>query len=173
MNRSRNIEKQKQWSKTWIKGFTLLEMLIVILLTAIVVSMAFLYFNTFNRYIAQINHSSEVELQILRFESLLSYDIDRAEEVLFDLDETTIIEFVGINTSYHFSDSFISRKQDSSVDTLKFDEIVIRPEYFSDTETLLKGFELILKDGKKRERVYYFNIPASAKQDFKVYWLNK
>lgn len=159
--------------RNWVPGFTLLEVLIVILLTAIVISLTFLYFSTFNRYVAQINSSAGFELQVLRFESLLYYDVDRATEIKINEGPTTYVDFIGTEVSYIFKEDMIIREQYENNDTLQCKEVIFTPGYLSEVHNTLVGLGIELTDKNNRIRAYMFEKKQSSGILFEQYWRNE
>jgi prepilin-type N-terminal cleavage/methylation domain-containing protein len=172
-NKGKHTDTQAINRKNWIKGFTLLEMLFVILLSAIVVSLTFLYFNAFNRYISQITRLSEYELQVLRMESLLTYDIDRAASIQINKDNTTFMSVLGTNVDYEFAVNYIVRIQEENSDTLKCEELLFSPEYNRGSNKTIKSFELQITDHNNRKRTYSFNKNQTSKMKYEEYWRNE
>ncbi len=154
----------------WLKGFTLLETLFVILLTSIVLSLTFLYFNTFQKYITSITRTSGYEADILRFESLLVYDIDRAFAVRLKSTYSSDIECSGINVGYEINEGHIIRTQNNVSDTVWCESVELIPYFHHPSREKLKGFELEVTDFRNRTRIYGFYKNSTEKDEFEKHW---
>jgi type II secretory pathway pseudopilin PulG len=149
-----------------VEGFTLLETLFVILLTTIVISLVFVYFNTFQKYTANSEKVIIYEKDILRFESLMQYDIDRSRELYFSDDDVILND---IDVSYKLTENMIIRDQSGSVDTLRAREIQFDVYYQSDEIPLVKGIEINLTDLNNHHRTYYFYRDNDFQSIFNTY----
>jgi type II secretory pathway pseudopilin PulG len=153
-----------------LKGFTLLETLFVVLLTAIVISLTFVYFNTFQKYIQSQNKIMNYELEVLRFESLMNYDIDRCA---FITQNGNAITMEGIHVAYEFFEMYLVRHQYENTDTLKGKRIDWLTETEeADNDELVKTIEVAITDLKNRQRNYIFFKDYDIKTKFEAY-INK
>jgi type II secretory pathway pseudopilin PulG len=156
-----------------LQGFTLLETLFVILLTSIVVSLIFVYFNTFQRYIIHLNKSTEYELQVFRFESLMQYDLDRSTRIVLNTEYTPEIYCFGTNISYTIGDKYIARTQQEVTDTLKAVKIDFTPQFFPGSDSLLEAITVGIEDVNNRTRSYSFYKIYDEKTNFEEFMKTK
>jgi len=163
---------QKVKMKSSLPGFTLLEMLFVILLTSIVVSLTFTYFTAVRRYLVQINNESNFETEIMRFETFLRFDIEKSDYLIWEENRNFLLKCAGTNTNYLFGEKYIVRTWEQSDDTLFAAEIEISPEYFPENDTLIKSFNLIITDANRRLREYWFYKTYTIKTRFDMQFNN-
>ncbi len=149
-----------------LKGFTLVEMLIVILLTSIIVSLTFLYFNTIQKYIITQSNVDDYELEIMRFESFLRYDINRSSGLTIIDDELIMSD---LNVTYFFSDELIIRDQYEQHDTLKVSDALLTPVYDEKLSDLLVQFKLSFYDADYRLREYVYLVPQDIETKYKSF----
>lgn len=166
------INKQNLLKKK-LGGFTLLETLFVILLTSIVVSLIFVYFNTFQRYMLQINKTTDYEIQILRFESLMQFDLDRAKYVILKEEYPDKILLPETQINYVIGENYIVRNQNEVPDTLKATNISFTPMLFNGSEFLLEGFIVNITDFNNRTRNYAFYKRYDEKTNFEEFLKTK
>lgn len=150
-----------------LPGFTLLELLFVILLTSIVVSLTFTYFTAFRKYMSEISKDSEYETEIMRFETFLRFDIEKSEFLAMDQNSDYSLKCDGTNIYYYFGEEFVIRTMDQSDDTLFAREIKFNPEFYPENDTLVVSFNLNITDLNNRIREYWFykNYPIKTKFD--------
>ena len=138
-------------------------MFFVLLLTSIVISLAFAYFNTFQRYLQNQNKVTTYEMQVLRFESLMYYDFDRANALHF---KHGVLICSGTNVEYEFNDKNIIRYQNNETDSLKGDNINYFFYYAQKRSSEIIGLELEVTDFHNRKRVYAFTKENDEKTKF-------
>jgi len=155
--------------KKKFEGFTLLETLFVILLTSIVVSLIFVYFNTFQRYMLQINKTTDYEIQILRFESLMQFDLDRAKYIILKEEDPVKILLAETQINYVIGENFIVRNQNEVPDTLKATNISFIPMLLNESDFLLEGFIVNVIDFNNRTRDYAFYKKYDEKTNFEEF----
>lgn len=160
------ILKQRRFNSD---GFTLLETLIVLLLTSMVVSLTFAYFGAFQKYMRQSITSSAYETNILRFESLINYDFEYYNEVLVD-DWGNLILGKDAAISYTFSNNNIIRYQESNYDTLKIKNIEYEYLYMKEHPDLLSTIKMNFIDLSGRNHKYCFYKEYSVKVRFNVFY---
>lgn len=156
-----------------VEGFTLLETLFVILLTSIVVSLIFVYFNTFQRYIVQLNKASVYEIQVLRFESLMQFDLDRSSKVLYAEADLPEIICKGPAITYIVGETFMVRLQNDVADTLKANKLELIPLFVDGSDSLMKAFTIEFEDFNLRNRSYSFYIRYAEKTIFEEFNASK
>lgn len=148
-------------SKMHTDGFTLLETLIVLLLTSMVVSLTFAYFNAFQKYMRQNITTSRYETDILRFESLIVYDFKRFNKVVVDEWDQLIL---GQDEAivYKFNEKSIVRFQEGSTDTLKIKNLEYDYLYSEEYPNLLSVIKLNFNDlsGKNHQCYFYKEYPV-------------
>ena len=156
-------------NKMYIEAFTLLETLFVILLTTIVVSLVFVYFNAFQRYMLHVNNTTRYETDVLRFETLMQWDLDRARKIVMSEGDYDEIECVGIGIFYEIGQKYIVRFQDDIPDTLKGKSIIFTPLFYKSSDNLLTGFEIEMEDFNDRIRGYSFYKQYDEKINFEEF----
>ncbi|MFN3402664.1 MAG: prepilin-type N-terminal cleavage/methylation domain-containing protein [Cytophagaceae bacterium] len=92
-----------------IKSFTVLEMLIVMLLSGITISAAYAIFSIFFIKYNSFNHTSEENYKIMLLQKLLKEDIDKAEKIL-KADNGFKCIFPQKTTLYTFEKEYILRQ---------------------------------------------------------------
>lgn len=150
-----------------LKGFTLLETLFVVFLTSIVISLTFVYFTTFQKYIQGQNNTLNYELEVLRFESLMQYDIDRSTR-LVRKGNSLVLE--GIDMQYTFFESYLVRHQYENSDTLQGNNVKwhTQSEIFKGIE-IISSVEVSVIDFKNRSRNYIFRKDYDIKTKLESY----
>jgi type II secretory pathway pseudopilin PulG len=152
-----------------LNGFTLLETLIVLLLTSMVVSLTFAYFSAFQKYMRQNISTSAYETNILRFESLINYDLERFDEVSVDNWDNLLLGKEK-EITYKFNDHYIIRYQESSQDTLKIEDLEYEYIYMKKHPALLSALKLDFIDLSGRNHNYYFYKEYSVKARFNEFY---
>jgi type II secretory pathway component PulJ len=66
-----------------LPAFTIMEMLIVMLLSAIVVGLTYLYFNQFSHYIRNTEQTSNTYSNFNQFGFVFQKDLDEARQIYF------------------------------------------------------------------------------------------
>lgn len=108
---------EKLNNKPYLKAFTIIEMLVVMLLSAIVVGLTYLYFTQFQNYITRTNISDDVYQTYSRFSMVLKKDLDEATCIfspeLYELELITNNE----KTEYWFDEQRVIRNKKDVLDT--------------------------------------------------------
>lgn len=137
-----------------VPGFTILETLIVLLLTSLVVSLSFAYFSAFQKYMRQNIRTTDYEVNVLRFESLLTYDFDRCEKI-YPQNNELILEKNGEEIIYIFQDDRLIREHAGNTDTLIMQSVDFDMIYSEKHPTLLTGLQINLLDINHEPRTFY------------------
>ncbi|MBN1115644.1 MAG: hypothetical protein JXA77_00445 [Bacteroidales bacterium] len=151
-----------------LPGFTILETLLTVLLTSIILSLSFLYFNSFQKYLHLNSKNLEYETSILRFESLLNYDLDRCVYVLLDADKEIALTIENEEIIYSLTDRYFVRKGNKSFDTLNINSGNLSVNYYPNTD-LITGIKIEFDDINNTKRLYYSIKKYSEKDIFMDY----
>jgi type II secretory pathway pseudopilin PulG len=116
---SANTEKQRV--KGYLPSFTIVEMLVVLALSAIVfASGAFLYLN-FNKYVNTAIQKNDAENSAILFYNAFKNDVQVADVIQTNPDEVTMNSAAKGKVLYLFNDDYIIREQEEVLDTFVFD----------------------------------------------------
>jgi prepilin-type N-terminal cleavage/methylation domain-containing protein len=151
-----------------VNGFTLLEVLIVMILTSLVISLTYTYFNAFQHYIRKTIGMGEQETAILRLETLLIKDFDKASAVLFKQDSgILVVKNNKTEIQYTISDSSAIRYFGNAADTLVINGLYIKPEYFTGQDSLILALTLGVNEKERPTRSYRFFMDYPALMTFR------
>ncbi|WP_046758578.1 hypothetical protein [Kordia jejudonensis] len=97
-----------------IKAFTLSEMIIVVLLTVIVVGLAFSVLQLVQKHMYAIKNNFENSTQVTLLEQSLWIDANRSNSIQYD-DYTNTLHFISeVDTvTYHFEKEYIRKELDT------------------------------------------------------------
>tara|TARA_Y100001001_G_scaffold158355_1_gene177746 strand:+ start:14171 stop:14641 length:471 start_codon:yes stop_codon:yes gene_type:complete len=103
-------------NKTKLKAFTLSEMLVVLAITAIVVSLAFVILNLVTKQIQLISTNYINDTEVDKLENALWIDLNAYETVIYN-EQNRILYFSNSNKriTYVFSDNYSLRNQDTLI----------------------------------------------------------
>jgi prepilin-type N-terminal cleavage/methylation domain-containing protein len=106
--------------KSRVPSFSLIEMLVVMVISSMMVGVIYFVYYTVNSYQVSLTRKySEVE-NVNSLYSLLTNDFDRSEYIeATTVNELTChVQYSGTKVSYSFFSNYILRKQESRVDSL-------------------------------------------------------
>ncbi|MDC9722884.1 MAG: prepilin-type N-terminal cleavage/methylation domain-containing protein [Urechidicola sp.] len=137
-----------------IKSFTLSEMMVVLVISAIVISLAITVLNLVQQQIKSINTNYEKNTELRLLERALQYDFNKGEVVYNSRDSLLISHQSTDNTIYEFHKNYILRNND----TLHFKIIAIQP--FVNGQPVATGavdaLSLTLMDEIKNKELFFF-----------------
>ena len=111
--------------KTNMKSFTLAELLVVMIITAIVVGMAFSVLRLVQKQIHSIKINYEKSTNLSLFEQKLWQDFNEVTEVKFDKEENKLLLASELDTiQYSFQNHFILRNNDTIKLKLIIDKVL-------------------------------------------------
>lgn len=107
--------------KYLIKAFTLLEMIFVMMLTAIVTGLTYMYFTQFSHYLKKSTSSDNFYVNFNLFCFVLNKDLSESSVIRFNGKDEIYTGFDDKKeTLYRIEKNFIIRESESSTDTFKF-----------------------------------------------------
>lgn len=149
-----------------LKGFTILELILGMLLTSILFSIVILAYKMFNQQYTSYEKLTEENLSLNHLHSLLQEDIHQAEYVLLEGDWLQCVK--GKTTFYKFSKQFTLREMEGRKDTFHFPLVELKAEFQNQTVDFdwVEDLELQLQFGEKivdltfhktysRQQLYY------------------
>jgi len=147
------------WSTKKIKSFTITEMLVVMILTSVVISMAILVLNLVQKEVKgiQLNFKNNTALRTL--EQALWNDFNR-NEVLFDTKENQLICRSPLDTvCYKFKENYVLRNKD----TLRV--VIEQKKLFLDMNESTKNIdaiELTLSKEFQNKELFIYKTKAAS-----------
>jgi hypothetical protein len=110
--------KNKIYSR--LKAFTIIEMLFVMMLTAIVTSLTYLYFTQFSLYLKNSTMGDNRYLNFSQFSMVFRTDMDNAAAIHFDGNAVIIATHSDTNITYQIEKRWVIRATDVVEDTFRF-----------------------------------------------------
>lgn len=134
-------------------AFTILELLIVMLLSGIVVGLTFLYFTQFQRYIRQQFSASEVYMCSGQFNTVFQQDIDNSGEVYYQSPDLIRVIQSENEIQYEFNEDRIIRKLENVNDTFRLTTSHLSVHEMEDYNDLVDfmEFEVNIDDGHPQQ----------------------
>lgn len=100
--------------RTKLKSFTLSELIVVMIITVIIVGIAFTVLSLIRKEIAVIEKNYEKTTEVLLFEERLWNDFNRYPQIEYDRNDNTIaLKSETDSVVYHFSDDAVLRDKDT------------------------------------------------------------
>jgi Tfp pilus assembly protein FimT len=136
-----------------IKGFTVLEAVISMVLTGLIVLLAYAGIRYYHQLFFSITQVGEKQTEINLLHNALLTDTEKAEQVVFN----TKLEFISNHgiTSYEFSKHFLVRNTAISIDTFFIDH---KPPKIVFSEVKVDLVKLISLECLNKEMVYTITI---------------
>ncbi len=101
-------------TKTKIQAFTLSEMVVVLIITSIVIGLAFSVLSLVQKYMGSIQNNFNKNMELNKLEQSLSLDFNRYSNIRYDYLEQIIIFKNEIDsTIYQFGETFIIKEIDT------------------------------------------------------------
>jgi competence protein ComGF len=148
--------------KKKIKAFTIMELLVTLVLTSIIVSLASSIYLNMQKYFSDSEAAYEKNSDINFLIGLIKNDFENASSVVSSFGLITLISNDSKMLEYNFGDEYIIRKKEYQRDTfyVKTEELdIIRLDNNSDLVTEIKA-DIIIDDG-----VIPFHIYKSYTRD--------
>lgn len=115
--------------KTKVKSFTLSELLVVMIITAIVVGMAFSVLRMVQMQIGSIQKNYEKSTRLSLFEQKIWQDFHEFDIISYDEREMCLVFQSELDTiKYEFSDEYIIREKDSIKIQLRIEKLLSQGE---------------------------------------------
>lgn len=152
-----------------LKGFTILEALLSLLILSIIISLTYLMFNLFNRQMLLFEKENSQVLQYNLFNKTIKYDVNAANG--FDMEDNTLVlkKYDEGEVAYSFEKRLILRTQNETVDTFKLQ--VAKYKYFGGEEQeMSKRLEVSLKLLEETIEAHYFLTQNEAERINKRYF---
>ncbi|MGD2034792.1 MAG: prepilin-type N-terminal cleavage/methylation domain-containing protein [Bacteroidales bacterium] len=147
-----------------LKAFTILELLIVMMLSAIVVGMTYLYFTQFRHYLQTTYQQEEDYARLYRFEFALQKDIDLATELFSPSENELEVRFGDEEIRYVFDEGRVVRETGNTADTMELKltgtSFQVLEEYNGLIESL--DLEMETEPGKRLSLVFMKEYPAAV-----------
>jgi len=115
-----------------VKSFTLSELIVVLIISMIVVGIAFSVLTLVKKQIGKIEKNYHLTTQLSLFEEQLWRDFNTSQEIVFDAAEQNLVMTNGLEqTVYHFESSYVVRNADTlrlqlTIDTIYLDGKSVR-----------------------------------------------
>jgi type II secretory pathway component PulJ len=103
-----------------VKAFTVMEMLFVMMLSAIVTGLTYMYFNQFSYYLKKSAKSDNTYINYSLFSFAFNKDLDNAATLHFNGKDKITIGLIDEEITYQVEDKWIIRETENSSDTFKF-----------------------------------------------------
>lgn len=103
-----SIKPSNITSSTWA-AFTIIELMVVLLLSSVVFSMALLVLDIFNQQLVQQATEHKAILDLQRFKSQLQQDVELSQTTKLE-EQQIVLEGAGSTIVYQFEDQQISRE---------------------------------------------------------------
>jgi hypothetical protein len=137
-------------SMTKIKAYTISEMLVVMLLSAIVISVAYTVLNIFNLQYLNYKNTRDDIYNLDLLDRLMVVDFSNADNIIKD-ENRYIFNFPARQVTYAFSDSLISRTENQVEDRFEFQTKGVSALFFKiEVQPLALvdelRFEIVIKD---------------------------
>jgi prepilin-type N-terminal cleavage/methylation domain-containing protein len=125
-----------------LPGFTVIELLIVMLLSGIVVGITYLYFTQFQSYLRQTSVRSDQYFSAGQLHMVLQHDMEQAQQVFFSSPDELHLHLNETEIEYVFDAEYIVRKHPVSSDTFQIQILDIKVDEMEDYQDLVKTIEL-------------------------------
>jgi prepilin-type N-terminal cleavage/methylation domain-containing protein len=132
-----------------LNAFTLIELTIALVLSAIIVSFALLIFRQVNQSYDIFKSTTEAQMQLIQFKEMLTHDIEQSNAIIKNEDndfklkiENLAFDTIGsINTiEYSWTKNVIKRKVENlAIDSFRFDFIELKFSLFGNPVTTQDG----------------------------------
>lgn len=109
--------KKLSYLNRLMPAFTVLELIIVMILSGIVIGLTYLYFTQFQHYIRQASLGSEAYIGLDQFSTVFQKDMDDAGEIYYRVPSTIRLLKDEEEIDYSFEGNVIIRKLEYSNDT--------------------------------------------------------
>ncbi len=133
-----------------IRAFTVLELLMVMMLSGIVVGLTFLYFTQFRHYLQSIYQQESAYSQLHRFQFALQKDIALAKEIYAPSEDEIRIVFANDEVEYLFDSDWIVRETEMATDTIPLRIVDVSLNVLTEYNKLIGDIELELEAEPER-----------------------
>ncbi|MEQ3663786.1 prepilin-type N-terminal cleavage/methylation domain-containing protein [Olleya sp.] len=138
-----------------IKAFTLSEMIIVLVLTSIVLGLAFSILNLVQKHMVFIEQNYKNNVVLNTLETSLWLDFNRYNDIKFDLLENELKFFTALDSvSYKFNKDFIVKQQDTFKITLENKELYFVTNQVQ--EGKVDAIKLVMKKKLQNQQLFVF-----------------
>ncbi|SEC56469.1 prepilin-type N-terminal cleavage/methylation domain-containing protein [Tenacibaculum sp. MAR_2009_124] len=146
-----------------VKGYTILELLIAMVITSIIISILYILFSMLSQRCLAFNRNEFEVTQISMLKNTLKRDFYKSDYLIFDLGQLTCI---GNNQtiSYSLGDGFVTRrlKENSNVDTFEVKVKQINPVFFDEKDLKILKNLSIRVDFLGRDLGFHFSKEYSS-----------
>lgn len=148
-----------------LKGFTIVEILIVMALSGIVIIMGMLYFQKISSYIRKSTKNTEKELELLMLENILKQDMFQAADAKFNqADNVLELQMFKDVITYEFHNNYVLRIREQT-DTLYANLLSVEPGYLDKDLQILSNLSISFSE---MDQVRYIELirPRTALLSF-------
>ncbi len=150
-----------------VKAFTIIEMTVVMLLSAIVISMAYFAFELLSRRYVKYKEQSEVFYKVTLLDQLLSRDFFVSDSIKSE-GEILKVYKADITSDYHFGSKYVVRQFSGQTDTFYFNvekkELLYNQQLIADGNSMTDQLNLtLLLNGKVLEYNYIKHYSAAIR----------
>ena len=152
-----------------LKGFTILEALLSLLILSIIISLTYLMFNLFNRKMLLFEKENTQVLQYNLFNKTIKYDMNASNG--FDMEGNTLVfkRYDDVEIVYSFEKTHILRAHNETMDTFRLQ--VTEYKFFEEEEREeSKRLEVSLKLLEETMVTHYFLTQNNAERINKKYF---
>jgi prepilin-type N-terminal cleavage/methylation domain-containing protein len=130
-----------------LQAFTLIELLVAMVLSGIVIGMAYFVFNLSETDFAKKQKDLQKTNNILQLQGLIIRDCDNAIQARFESDQLAILKYDLSSISYYLIENEIIREDEYSSDTFKLGPYTFEENYLFMKPPVLEKLQLqILQD---------------------------
>lgn len=150
-----------------LPGFTILEQIVVLALTAILVLIGFTAILNFQRLILKIRDNAGKDRSVYLLNAVLENDFRNSETVGWD--ESLNIEKASQLVKYKFGNQYLIRETTEAVDTFRFNTSDLKISGINGKYTLVEAFSFSISTGDQLYKLAF----SKEYQDFKIWEVNK
>jgi type II secretory pathway component PulJ len=110
----------KNRSHIQVKAFTVLEMLFVMMLSAIVTGLTYMYFTQLSHYLKKSSTSDNTYLNYRMFDFVYKKDLDQSGTIHYNGKDEILLKINDEEITYQIDDESIIREADQTTDTFNF-----------------------------------------------------
>lgn len=138
-----------------VGGFTLSEVIIVLVLTSIVVGLAFSVLSLVQKEILGLKENYQKKLELNKLEALLWLDFNRYSEINYDINQNKLVFKNELDSIYYiFKERYIVKENDTFFISIK------DKSFFYDGENLIQGqvdaIDILTKKSFQDKQIFVF-----------------
>ncbi|MBN1953397.1 MAG: type II secretion system protein [Bacteroidales bacterium] len=156
-----------------LPGFTLVEMLFVMLLGAIVMGLTYMYFSRFQQYLSQVKKQEDKYMVLGQLNTLLQTEFQNAEEVYFIQPDQLILLEEENEIVYAFRDEGIVRTKGENRDTFKLSSNTLRVSELEENNWLVSEFSFDAETEKDQMVPFFMHKEYTGKTLFETFKIKR